>query len=517
VSLFPIPLNERERLAALYRYAVLDTPAEACFDQVAVLASQLCETPIALITFVDRDRLWIKSRVGVSETQLLRKDAFCSHAIVADTDLFIVEDAARDSRFAAMRWVRGPWVGGEEPVRFYAGAPLRTSGGVVLGSLCVLDRRPRLLTAMQENALRVLAHQVCQQLELRHAAANLRRHSTLLDKTERTAHIGGWELNLSTHCLSWTDETYRIHGLVPGEYAPDVDSAIAWYAPGSRAIMREAVAAAIDRGTPYDLELQITSKGGTTRWVRATGQREDEEGLPRRLFGTFQDITERRQLETEILTIAQREQATIGVTLHEGLGQELTGVSFLLHGLAARLPQSNPELTAEFSRVTDLVRDAIGTCRSLAQGLSPTGRERGGLIAALQSLAARTRAVHGVHVSLRPRGEDWTLDTFVAEHLYRIAQEAVMNALKHASPESITLSLDITAARTQLCISDDGRGAPGNAYAEGIGLQIIRYRARLIGAKVSIEGMAAGGTRVRCRVAADTVAERRPLSGNRSS
>jgi PAS domain S-box-containing protein len=509
VSHFPIPLNERERLDALHRYAVLDTPPDPSFDEIAVLASEVCETPIALITFVGRDRLWIKSRVGVVAPHLPRSESFCAYAIVGGTDVFIVEDAAADSRFADLPWVRGPGAGGQDPIRFYAGAPLHTSGGVNLGSLCVLDRRPRRLTAMQSKVLRGLAHQVSQQLELRHAAANLGRQSRLLDKTERTAHIGGWELTLATNSLSWTDETYRIHGLVPGEYVPDVDSAIDWYAPSSKAIIRTAVEAAIHRGTPYDLELQIVLQDGTTRWARSTGQREDEAGRPLRVFGIFQDITERRQLETEILMIAQREQAAIGTSLHEGLGQELTGVSFLMHGLATRLPEGDSALRAEFGRVTDLVCDAIGTCRSLAQGLSPTGRERGGLIAALQSLAARTRAVHRVRVSVRPRGEDWALDSFVAEHLYRIAQEAVMNALKHAAPELITVSLDITPARVQLCISDDGRGAPGNAYAEGMGLQIIRYRARLIGAKVAIEGMAAGGTRVRCRVSFDAIAERR--------
>ena len=508
---YPIPLTERQRLEELSRYAILDSPPEECFDQLTLLAAHICQVPIALISFVDRDRQWFKSAQGLDTQHTPRDQAFCAHTILG-TDVLVVEDASADARFAD-----NPLVRGAPGIRFYAGAPLTTPAGEALGSLCVIDREPRVLTGEQLRMLSVLAFQVVQQLELRRIAALLRQQSALLDKTQQTAQIGGWALDLATQSLSWTDETYRIHGLTPNDYSPTVESAIDWYAPTSRAIIRAAVDDALAHGTPYDLELQIVAKGGVTRWVRATGQLEEDRGQPRRLLGIFQNVTERRALETEILRIAQREQARIGATLHDELGQELTGMSYLLHSISEKIPAEDPILAADITQLTSLVRDAIGTCRSLAHGLSPTGRERGGLIAALQSLASRIQEIYALKVLVRSRGEDWDFDSFIAEHLYRIAQEAVTNALKHAKATQIIISIDISTARTILSITDNGASSSGNSYTASMGLQIMRYRARLIDASVAIENTVGGGTRVRCRRATSALADsqdlRPPLSG----
>lgn len=491
---FPLPVNERQRLEDLHRYAILDSPPEDCFDQLTLLAAHICQVPIALITFVDSDRQWFKSVLGLDTRHTPRAQAFCAHTILG-SEVLVVEDATVDARFADNALVQG-----EPGIRFYAGAPLRTPDGAALGSLCVIDRHPRVLTGEQVRMLGVLAFQVVQQLELRRVAALLREQSVLFDKTQRTAQIGGWALDLATQTLTWTDETYRIHGLSPNECAPTVESAIEWYAPRSRTIIREAVNEAVGQGTPFDLELQIVAKGGVTRWVRVTGQCEEEEGQVHRVSGIFQNVTERRGLETEILSIAQREQARIGATLHDELGQELAGMSYLLHSITHQLPAHKPRLAADFAQLTGLVSGAIGTCRSLAQGLSPTGRERGGLTAALQSLASRIHGIHALKVLVRTRGEeDWDLDSFITEHLYRIAQEAVTNSLKHAKPTQIIISIDISAARTILSVTDNGKNSARAPHAAGMGIQIMRYRARLIDAAISIENRVGGGTRVRCR------------------
>src|SRR5271154_451461 len=129
----PKPENERERLDALARYRVLDTPPEQAFDDLALLASQICGTPIALVSLVDADRQWFKARVNFAEAETAREIAFCAHAILG-RDLFVVPDAAADRRFAA-----NPMVTGEPGIRFYAGAPLLTEEGHALGTLCVMD------------------------------------------------------------------------------------------------------------------------------------------------------------------------------------------------------------------------------------------------------------------------------------------------------------------------------------------------------------------------------------------
>ncbi len=156
-----LPENESERLGALRRYEVLDTESERKFDDLTVLARHICDTPIALISFVDAERQWFKSRVGLTASQTPRAVSFCGHAILEE-DVMVVPDAAADERFAD-----NPMVTGAPGIRFYAGAPLLTSTGHALGTLCVIDRKPRELTDEQLDALRALARQVVAQLELR--------------------------------------------------------------------------------------------------------------------------------------------------------------------------------------------------------------------------------------------------------------------------------------------------------------------------------------------------------------
>src|SRR3954471_10425849 len=128
-----MPRDETARLAALARYRVLDTEPERGFDDLTLLASQICGTPMALITLVDTDRQWFKSRVGVTVTETSRSIAFCAHAI-EQRDLFVISDTLSDAKFRD-----NPLVTAEPHIRFYAGAPLVTSDGHALGTLCVAD------------------------------------------------------------------------------------------------------------------------------------------------------------------------------------------------------------------------------------------------------------------------------------------------------------------------------------------------------------------------------------------
>jgi anti-sigma regulatory factor (Ser/Thr protein kinase) len=170
--------EERDRLQALRSYRILDTEPEKAFDDLALLASQICDTPIALITLVDAERQWFKSRVGVSARETSRDIAICSHAI-RGRDVFIVPDALKDERFRD-----NPLVVSEPKLRFYTGAPLITSEGYALGTLCVLDMRPRTLNAKQLEALQALRRQVVAQLELRRNLYELERALSERDRAE---------------------------------------------------------------------------------------------------------------------------------------------------------------------------------------------------------------------------------------------------------------------------------------------------------------------------------------------
>src|SRR6266581_7671740 len=145
----PVPKNEKQRLKVLWQYDVLDTIPEEVFDDLTVLAARICEAPIALITLVDEDRQWFKSKVGVSISETSRDISFCGHAI-EQSDLFIVPDATLDKRFA-----KNPLVTSEPKIRFYAGVFLITPDGYALGTLCVIDKVPRELRLDQKQALRV--------------------------------------------------------------------------------------------------------------------------------------------------------------------------------------------------------------------------------------------------------------------------------------------------------------------------------------------------------------------------
>ena len=155
--------NAVERVNELIEYQIMDTEEEADFNEIVELASKICGAPTSLITLLDHHRQWFKAKIGMTDTETPIEFAFCKHAIEQEK-VFIVEDATKDNRFSG-----NPYVTGDTSIRFYAGMPLQTPRGINIGTLCVIDKKPRTISVDQQEALRILGHQVVKLFELNRA------------------------------------------------------------------------------------------------------------------------------------------------------------------------------------------------------------------------------------------------------------------------------------------------------------------------------------------------------------
>jgi two-component system, LuxR family, sensor kinase FixL len=223
------------------------------------------------------------------------------------------------------------------------------------------------------------------------------------------------------------------------------------------------------------------------------------------------DVTERRGLEREILEIAGREQLRIGSDLHDGLGQDLTGVALMLRSVVAQLRKENSSARTDVEDIISLVNGAIESTRAMARGLAPVGADRGGLIAGLQSMAVRGMERYGVRAHFNTSlKEPLTLDDGAATHLYRIAQEAFTNAIRHGRVTQVTIDLATAEGTLTLSVQDNGRGFDERiASNNGMGMKLMRYRAQMLGGDVIIANNTGGGVIVRC-----TCPHRAPLGGD---
>lgn len=282
----------------------------------------------------------------------------------------------------------------------------------------------------------------------------------------------------------------------------------------------------------YYCEYRLRSAQGRARWVIASGRVSvrSPDGRPLTYLGTLQDITdslemgqelqrqlarsqeamrvsdeltrEVRQLEAEIREISQREHERIGHDLHDGLGQELTGVSLLLKSLEDAIERDAPQLRARVHSVRDMVEQSIATSRALARGLSPVHLDRDGFAGALEQLAASSEALYGIPVVFTSqRNSALPAELAGAADLYRIAQEAVRNAARHSGASEICLALAVDNEKLVVTVEDDGHGmslSARTAANDGMGLKIMRYRASIVGASLEIGARDGGGTVVRC-------------------
>jgi len=321
---YPIPENETERLAELHALELLNSGPSPALDGICMLARQVLDLPFACIGLLDRHRQWFKAKSGWDAEGTSREHSFSAYTILS-SEPFIVPDARADSRFADSMYVR------EAPhIRFYAGVPIALRSGLNIGALCMFGPEPRVATAAEIDVLVHLARIVTDQFRLHEAtrrakrelehrrtsqsllemqSRELWRRQTLLAQTERIAKVGGWEFDIATKRLNWSDGIYRIYGLTPGK-EPSIELAMSHYPAEARQQFQRKLDAALRSRESFEIELPFVNAQGNHRVVRKTCELEVDGDNVVRAFGILQDVTDQKEAEQRMWHMANHDALT---------------------------------------------------------------------------------------------------------------------------------------------------------------------------------------------------------------
>ena len=361
----PIPANENERLAALHRYQILDTDPEQAFDDITQLAAQLCEAPMAVISFVDEHRQWFKSRVCVGFSETSRDIAFCAHALL-EPDILIVPDTLEDPRF-----VNNPMVTGEPYQRFYAGALLRGLDGHAIGTLCVMDIQPRTLSEAQITGLKALARQVVAQLDLRlgHEVLKdelMRQTATLNNLVETLPGVVYQCQNAANWPMTFIGgRVEQISGYPATDF---LSGRITWgelIHPDDQEAMWQIVQEALNKKQRFQVNYRFIAKDGTEKqiWEQGVGLY-DNEGELLFLEGFITDVTVQTQTAE---TLARQNEILKTINT---VSQELSA-TLDIQTILERLVETNTKLLNATSGYFSDWRTAEGTTTVLVEYYSP--------------------------------------------------------------------------------------------------------------------------------------------------
>lgn len=272
--------------------------------------------------------------------------------------------------------------------------------------------------------------------------------------------------------------------------------------PADRDRTEQAFLANVANGT-FNEEYRVVRPDGSIRWISDRGVAiHDDAGKVYRVAGIAEDVTERRRLEEQVAEISSHERHRISRELHDSVGQQLTGLGFLAKSLVQRLATRMPSEAERAKTILDGIQAAISEVRRVVRGLAPVEVDKYGLRAALQDLAHSVSKHFSVDCRLCCEANIAVEDHNVATELYRIAQEAINNAVKHAQPKHVTIDLDTSEQDLVLRVEDDGCGTSPQSESDGMGMRIMRYRSKMIGAEFSVSS-SHDGTTVTCRLVRD--------------
>lgn len=330
---FPIPPDEHSRLAALRSLQILDTTPTRDFDSLVRLAREFLEVPISAISMVDEHRQWFKAIEGLDCKETPREIAFCAHTICSAEPL-IVNDATRDNRFRENLLVR------ESPkIRFYAGIPLQLADGFRLGSLCVLDTKPRTITESELARLRHLSELAIALLSnhahslqtnrqakmIEEQEQRILKHNKLLESAFELGKLGAWERDLATGQVAWTESMFSLHEMPVGNEGK-IAELLNFYPEPERTRLTTLIADADRDKRPFRFEGRMYTAKGKLKWIRLISEVELDGGRLVRRYGLKQDVTEEKSLLDRVKRLANSDELT-GLANRRVLRRRLTELS----------------------------------------------------------------------------------------------------------------------------------------------------------------------------------------------
>jgi PAS domain S-box-containing protein len=364
----------------------------------------------------------------------------------------------------------------------------------------------------EEGGSRILS--LCRDItERRQADRELARSTSLLREMEFLTTAGGWEYEVATRRIAWTEGVYRIYGVEPTFDTNDLGRSLSFYPPESKPVIDAAFARAVEHGEPYDLELPFVRADGERIWVRTSGRPELKDGRVVRVVGNIVDATERKALEQALRNLAARmdavreeERILLSRELHDNLGQLLAALKLDMAWLEKRAYRGDyREMVDKLRQMWGTADEAVRSVRKLASALRPAILASGGMWAAIEGEAARFATRTGIVCSVQTakcakcRADQ---DLAVAASVVRIVQEALTNVAQHAAARTVTISCRPEQAVHFLCVADNGCGIAPEAIADprSIGLVGMRERTLSFGGELAIESAAGQGTSVTVRI-----------------
>lgn len=365
----PIPDDDGARLAELAELGIAEAPQDAQLDRITAAASQYFGVPISLVTLIDRDLQIFKSKVGLDIEQTGRDVSFCGHAIMGD-DPLIVADARTDARFAD-----NPLVTGHPRIGFYAGYPIKGPGGHRLGTLCIIDRQPRVLDDADLAMFRVFAEAAQNRIAQMARTQWFGSSASLLVAAANAAGIGVWEWDVAGDVVTWDDKMYALYGIGAHDFSGAYEAWTAGLHPAdveqAEATLRKALAGAAD----YDTQFRVVWPGGDVHWIRskATVTR-DGSGTAVSMLGLNWDITTEKAMEAELAAAAARSATT---AFMENVEAAISELPIVLYGKdLPDKPHANRWLLGDPLRLVGVSKASYEAGADLLSNVVPGDREQ---------------------------------------------------------------------------------------------------------------------------------------------